>query len=367
MRREAVDRVGLAAGQADHPVAARRLALRGNLRSHRTATHTVAIPVEATFQSRSRDPRSSRRRRSHSPGSPELADDRRYPSMTVGPVRRCERSRAYRRDQGGFPRPRTTRPKLRRHPPLRDLGHEVIDAITTQHSPAPAQLLERLRRGRLPRAGRTVQHDDPARGNHADIMPDPADGDPMSSARRTAGGRMHAAPTDVVIVGAGIGGSALAKALADDGLDVLVLEQSEVYEDRVRGEAMVPWGVAEARQLGVEQVLLDAGARVSETWINYHLPDQRRDPGRDDDPRHSRLAEPSPSRSVRASRQAAGCGRRPCTAERATSTSRSVPSHACGGARATTSTKCRRASSWAPTVGGHASAKRSASSSNGRR
>ena len=79
---------------------------------------------------------------------------------------------------------------------------------------------------------------------------------------------------DVVIVGAGIGGSALAKALAEDGLDVLVLEQSEVYEDRVRGEAMVPWGVAEARELGVEQVLLDAGARVSETWNNYHLPDQ---------------------------------------------------------------------------------------------
>ena len=81
--------------------------------------------------------------------------------------------------------------------------------------------------------------------------------------------------TDVVIVGAGIGGSALAKALADDGLDVLVLEQSEVYEDRVRGESMVPWGVAEARTLGVEQVFLDAGAHVAPTWVNYHLPDRR--------------------------------------------------------------------------------------------
>ena len=81
--------------------------------------------------------------------------------------------------------------------------------------------------------------------------------------------------TDVVIVGAGIGGSALARALADDGLNVLVLEQSEVYEDRVRGESMVPWGVAEARRLGVEQVLLDAGAHVAPMWINYHLPDQR--------------------------------------------------------------------------------------------
>ena len=80
---------------------------------------------------------------------------------------------------------------------------------------------------------------------------------------------------DVVIVGGGIGGSALAGVLAADGLDVLVLEQSEVYEDRVRGESMMPWGVAEARTLGVEQVLLDAGAHIAPTWVNYHLPDQR--------------------------------------------------------------------------------------------
>jgi 2-polyprenyl-6-methoxyphenol hydroxylase-like FAD-dependent oxidoreductase len=79
---------------------------------------------------------------------------------------------------------------------------------------------------------------------------------------------------DVVIVGAGIGGAALATALAQDGLDVLVLEQSEVYEDRVRGESMAPWGVAESRALGVEQVFLDAGAHVAPTWRNYHLPDQ---------------------------------------------------------------------------------------------
>ena len=80
---------------------------------------------------------------------------------------------------------------------------------------------------------------------------------------------------DVVIVGAGIGGSTLAAALAADGLDVLVLEQSEVYEDRVRGESMMPWGVAEARALGVERLLLDAGAHIAPTWVNYHLPDQR--------------------------------------------------------------------------------------------
>jgi 2-polyprenyl-6-methoxyphenol hydroxylase-like FAD-dependent oxidoreductase len=75
---------------------------------------------------------------------------------------------------------------------------------------------------------------------------------------------------DVVVVGAGIGGSALATALAQDGLQVYVLEQSVEYEDRVRGESMLPWGVAEARALGVEQTLLDAEAHVAPVWFSYH-------------------------------------------------------------------------------------------------
>jgi 2-polyprenyl-6-methoxyphenol hydroxylase-like FAD-dependent oxidoreductase len=79
---------------------------------------------------------------------------------------------------------------------------------------------------------------------------------------------------DVVVIGAGIGGGAVATALAADGLDVHVLEQTVEYEDRVRGESMLPWGVAEARALGVEQVLLDAGAHVAPLWKNYHQPDQ---------------------------------------------------------------------------------------------
>ena len=74
---------------------------------------------------------------------------------------------------------------------------------------------------------------------------------------------------DVVIVGGGIGGSALGAALAGDGLDVVILEATTEYEDRVRGESMQPWGVAEARELGVEQVLLDAGAHVAPAWNHY--------------------------------------------------------------------------------------------------
>lgn len=52
---------------------------------------------------------------------------------------------------------------------------------------------------------------------------------------------------DVVIAGAGIGGSALATVLARAGRSVLVLEKKTAYRDRVRGEWMAPWGVAEAR------------------------------------------------------------------------------------------------------------------------
>jgi 2-polyprenyl-6-methoxyphenol hydroxylase-like FAD-dependent oxidoreductase len=74
---------------------------------------------------------------------------------------------------------------------------------------------------------------------------------------------------DVVIVGGGIGGSALATALARDGLEVVVLEATTEYEDRVRGESMQPWGVAEARELGVEQTLLDAGAHIATAWNHY--------------------------------------------------------------------------------------------------
>jgi 2-polyprenyl-6-methoxyphenol hydroxylase-like FAD-dependent oxidoreductase len=75
--------------------------------------------------------------------------------------------------------------------------------------------------------------------------------------------------SDVLIVGGGIAGAALAHALASAGRNVTVLESSREYEDRVRGESMLPWGVKEARNLGVEQTLLDAGAHVTPTWLQY--------------------------------------------------------------------------------------------------
>jgi 2-polyprenyl-6-methoxyphenol hydroxylase-like FAD-dependent oxidoreductase len=77
------------------------------------------------------------------------------------------------------------------------------------------------------------------------------------------------ADVDVVVVGGGIAGSSLAYALASAGREVAVLEASTEFEDRVRGEQMHAWGVAEARDLGVEQVLLDAGAHVTTVWRQY--------------------------------------------------------------------------------------------------
>jgi 2-polyprenyl-6-methoxyphenol hydroxylase-like FAD-dependent oxidoreductase len=75
--------------------------------------------------------------------------------------------------------------------------------------------------------------------------------------------------SDVAIVGGGIAGATLAYALASQGQSVTVLESSTEYEDRVRGETMMPWGVSEARNLGVEQILLDAGAHVTPLWMQY--------------------------------------------------------------------------------------------------
>ena len=44
-----------------------------------------------------------------------------------------------------------------------------------------------------------------------------------------------------------------------------MLEASQEYEDKVRGESLLPWGVKEARELGVEKTLFDGGAHVAPT------------------------------------------------------------------------------------------------------
>ena len=74
---------------------------------------------------------------------------------------------------------------------------------------------------------------------------------------------------DLVIVGGGIGGSALATVMARAGRSVLLLEQSEIYEDRVRGEWIAPWGVAETQRLGLYDLLVGAGGHHLTRHVTY--------------------------------------------------------------------------------------------------
>ena len=62
---------------------------------------------------------------------------------------------------------------------------------------------------------------------------------------------------DLAIVGGGIGGSTLATVMARAGARVLVVEREQTFRDRNRGEYIHPWGVVEARALGIERRLLD--------------------------------------------------------------------------------------------------------------
>ena len=78
-----------------------------------------------------------------------------------------------------------------------------------------------------------------------------------------------ASPFDIVIVGGGIAGSALAAVLAREGIAVAVLERDPVPVDRVRGEFMVPWGVAELKRLGLFDDLAAAGGQIVKRIIPY--------------------------------------------------------------------------------------------------
>lgn len=74
---------------------------------------------------------------------------------------------------------------------------------------------------------------------------------------------------DLVVVGGGIAGGALATVMARNGADVILLERQSHYRDHVRGELLWPWGVKVAQDLGLESVFLEAGARVVRTMVSF--------------------------------------------------------------------------------------------------
>lgn len=80
---------------------------------------------------------------------------------------------------------------------------------------------------------------------------------------------------DLIIIGGGIGGSALAAVMARAGRSVLLLEQSEAFADRVRGEWIAPWGVSEVKRLQLYDVLTNAGGHHVTRHVTY---DETRSP-----------------------------------------------------------------------------------------
>jgi menaquinone-9 beta-reductase len=74
---------------------------------------------------------------------------------------------------------------------------------------------------------------------------------------------------DIITVGGGVGGAALAKSMAANGAKVLVLEREREFHDRVRGEYIAPWGAAEASKLGLAETLRSAGANHPRWVIGF--------------------------------------------------------------------------------------------------
>jgi 2-polyprenyl-6-methoxyphenol hydroxylase-like FAD-dependent oxidoreductase len=84
---------------------------------------------------------------------------------------------------------------------------------------------------------------------------------------------------DVITVGGGVGGAAFALVMAEYGARVLVVERERQFKDRVRGEYIAPWGVAEAQVLGLYDLLRNTCGHAL-PWLETFLdsrPLRRRD------------------------------------------------------------------------------------------
>ena len=74
---------------------------------------------------------------------------------------------------------------------------------------------------------------------------------------------------DVIIIGGGMAGATLAKRLAEQKIRTLVVEREYRFRDRVRGEGILPWGVTEAKALGIYDLLRDGCGHEVQQWNTY--------------------------------------------------------------------------------------------------
>ena len=75
---------------------------------------------------------------------------------------------------------------------------------------------------------------------------------------------------DVIVIGAGPAGSAAAKFLADEGLDVRLLDKAVFPRDKTCGDGLTPRALGMLRELGVLDSVAQAGQRIR--GIEVHAP-----------------------------------------------------------------------------------------------
>lgn len=75
---------------------------------------------------------------------------------------------------------------------------------------------------------------------------------------------------DIVAIGGGIAGASFGKCMAEAGARALIVEAETQFRDRVRGEVLVPWGVAEAQALEIYETLRQAGPSEL-LWENQYI------------------------------------------------------------------------------------------------
>ena len=78
---------------------------------------------------------------------------------------------------------------------------------------------------------------------------------------------------DVIVAGGGVAGASLAQRMARNGARVLVAEREAEFRDRIRGECLQPWGVGEARLLGVAETL--RGCANEMRWVHQIINGQQ--------------------------------------------------------------------------------------------
>jgi 2-polyprenyl-6-methoxyphenol hydroxylase-like FAD-dependent oxidoreductase len=76
---------------------------------------------------------------------------------------------------------------------------------------------------------------------------------------------------DLVVLGGGIAGATLGRCIARAGFHVLIVEKDKAFRDRIRGEVLLPWGSAEAKELGIYDILLNNCG--NELPREYYVPD----------------------------------------------------------------------------------------------